>query len=233
MTSTPLYYIRFSKPPPTEYFVGQHFSIVWTIESDLGDQAFWEPVPVTCSLQGCSQLGLRVLSTDQKNNKKKASAKPYQQEKVSLSPDISLVYDPLQGGGIVTKLVIEQLPGKPLPTGTTVNIQLSMILAPAARTTIASHKVWQNAYMFSSIWVLPTWSAPIQTTVSKQSHFDTESGDQAERIIRVNQNQIIRIREDAVHSIARHVWDCGLGMCQFLSKYKLDPKHNVFLELGK
>lgn len=208
MSSTPIYYIRFSKPPPTEYFVGQHFSIVWTIESDLGDQAFWEPVPVTCSLQGCSQLGLRVLSSDQKQNKKKAAAaKPYQQqEKVSLAPDISLMYDPLQGGGIVTKLVIEQLPGKPLPAGTTVDIQLSMILSPNARATATSHAVWQNAYMFSSIWVLPTWSTPIQTTVSKQRHFETESGDQAERIIRVNQTQVIHIREDAVHSIARHVW---------------------------
>lgn len=208
MTKVPLYYIRFLKPPPTEYYVGQHFTIVWTIESDLGDQAFWETVPVTCSLQGCPQLGLRMLNADPKGNKKKASAKPYQQEKTSpLSPDISLEFDPLQGGGIVSKLVVEPLPGKILPVGTTTSIQLSMILSPRARTTVTSHPIWQNAYMFSSsIWVLPTWSVPIQTTVTKQRHFDSESGDQAERILRVNKNQVIHIREDAVQSIARHVW---------------------------
>lgn len=208
MAKVPLYYIRFLKPPPTECYVGQHFTIVWTIESDLGDQAFWETVPVTCSLQGCPQLGLRILNADPKGNKKKASTKPYQQEKSStLTPDISLAYDPLQGGGIVSKLVVEPLPGKVLPVGTTVSIQLSMILSPGARTTVTGHTIWQNAYMFSSsIWVLPTWSVPMQTTVTKQRHFDSESGDQAERILRVNKNQVIHIREDAVQSIARHVW---------------------------
>lgn len=209
MTNVPLYYIRFLKPPPKEYVVGQHFTIVWTVESDLGDQAYWETVPVTCSLQGCKQLGLRVLNADPKgNNKKKVTAKPYQQQpSTPLSPDVSLVYDPLQGGGMVSKLVVEPLPGKPLPIGTTVSIQLSMILSTSSRTTFTSHSVWQNAYIFqSSIWVLPTWSSPIKTTVSKQRHFESESGDQAERILRVNGNQFIHIREDAVQSIARHVW---------------------------
>ncbi|KAI7890985.1 uncharacterized protein EV154DRAFT_538148 [Mucor mucedo] len=236
MTQAPLYYIRFLKPPPIDCNVGQHFTIVWTIESDLGDQAFWEPVPVTCSLQGCTQLGLRIMNADPKgNNKKKVSAKPYQQEKsLPLTPDVPLVYDPLQGGGIVTKLVVEPLPGKVLPVGTTVSIQLSMILSPAARTTVTSHAIWQNAYMFaSSIWLLPTWSVPMQTTVTKQRHFESESGDQAERILRVSKNKVIHIREDAVQSIARHVWDCGLGMCQFLAEQKIDPRYNVFLELGK
>lgn len=208
MTKAPLYYIRFLKPPPTDCNVGQHFTIVWTIESDLGDQAFWEPVPVTCSLQGCPQLGLRIMNADPKGNKKKVSIKPYQQEKsLPLTPDVPLLYDPLQGGGIVTKLVVEPLPGKVLSVGTTVSIQLSMILSPGARTTVISHPIWQNAYMFSSaIWVLPTWSVPMQTTVTKQRHFDSESGDQAERILRVSKNQVVHIREDAVQSIARHVW---------------------------
>lgn len=209
MTQAPLYYIRFLKPPPNDCNVGQHFTIVWTIESDLGDQAFWEPVPVTCSLQGCAQLGLRIMNADPKgNNKKKVSAKPYQQEKTSsVTPDVSLLYDPLRGGGIVTKLVVEPLPGKVLPVGTTVSIQLSMILSPAARTTMTSHSIWQNAYMFdSSIWVLPTWSVPMQTTVTKQRHFESESGDQAERILRINKTKVVHIREDAVQSIARHVW---------------------------
>jgi hypothetical protein len=209
MANVPLYYIRFLKPPPTEYFIGQHFTIVWTIESDLGDQAFWETVPVTCSLQGCPQLGLRVLNADPKGNKKKTTTKPYQQQGLAspLSPDIPLVYDPLQGGGIVSKLVVEHIPGKPLPMGSSVSIQLSMILSPASRTTMTGHPVWQNAYIFSNlIWVLPTWSSPIQATVTKQRHFETDSGDQAERILRLNKNHIIRIREDAVQSIARHVW---------------------------
>lgn len=211
MSNVPLYYVRFLKPPPTEYFIGQHFTIVWTIESDLGDQAFWETVPITCSLQGCSQLGLRVLNADPKGgNKKKALTKPYQQQQqqqAALAPDVQLVYDPLQGGGIVSKLVVEPLPGKPLPMGSRVSIQLSMILSPAARATMTSHSVWQNAYIFSnSIWVLPTWSSPIMATVTKQRHFETDSGDQAERILRVDKYNVIHIREDAVQSIARHVW---------------------------
>ncbi|CAO3609238.1 unnamed protein product [Mucor hiemalis] len=233
MNNTPLYYIRFLKPPPNEYYVGQHFTIVWTIESDLGNQAYWEPVPVTCSLQGCGQLGLRALNAYPKGNKKKVANKPYQQQSLPLSPDLSLLYDPLQGGGMVSKLVIEPLPGKPLPTGSTISIQLSMILSPSSRTTLTSHPVWQNSYIFqSSIWVLPTWSSPMQATVAKQRHFESESGDQAERILRVDKNRVIHIREDAVQSIARHVWDCGLGMCQFLSKNQMDFKYKVLLELG-
>ncbi|OAD04309.1 hypothetical protein MUCCIDRAFT_79426 [Mucor lusitanicus CBS 277.49] len=112
-TSAPLFYIRFLKPPPTECLVGQHFTIVWTIESDLGDQTCWETVPVSISLEGCSQLGLRELNADPKGNSKKkaaALAKPYMLEKVALAREIPLVFDPLRGGGIVTKLVIEHMP---------------------------------------------------------------------------------------------------------------------------
>jgi hypothetical protein len=211
--SVPLYYIRFLKPPPTECLVGQHFTVVWTIESDLGDQSYWETIPVTMSLQGSTQLGLRELNSDPKgNSKKKAAAvvKPYMRQqlsKIGLSPDIPLVFDPLRGGGIVSKLVIEQLPGKPLPVGTSVSIQLSMMLAPTARSNPKSHSVWQNAYQFQSqIWLLPTWSAPISASVGKQRHLDVnESGDQAERMLQIG-HKLVHIREDAVQSIARHVW---------------------------
>ncbi|KAI8085921.1 uncharacterized protein B0P05DRAFT_27173 [Gilbertella persicaria] len=234
---TPLFYIRFLKPPPRECLIGQHFTIVWTIESDLGDQTYWETVPVTLSLQGNSQLGLRELNADPKGSSKKKAAtlaKPYMQQKVGLSPDIPIVFDPLRGGGIVTKLVIEQLPGKPVPLGTSVPIQLSMTLSPAARTNITSHPVWHHAYQFqSNIWLIPTWSSPIDTVAGKQRHTQAkESGDQAERILRVDKLKTIHIREDAVQSIARHVWDCGLGLCQFLSEYMLGA-YNEILELGK
>ncbi|KAK4518445.1 uncharacterized protein ATC70_008663 [Mucor velutinosus] len=233
-TSAPLYYIRFLKPPPTECLVGQHFTIVWTIESDLGDQTCWETVPVSISLEGCSQLGLRELNADPKGNSKKkaaALAKPYMLEKVALAREIPLVFDPLRGGGIVTKVVIEQMPGQPLPIGTIVNIQLGIRLAAAARSG-PSHGIWQHAYEFQQMWLIPTWSTPIATTVAKQRHGDVkESGDQAERVLMAHQTKVC-IREDAVQSIARHVWDCGLGMCQFLSESKLDRKYNTMLELG-
>jgi hypothetical protein len=217
INNVPLYYIRFLKPPPTQCLVGQHFTIVWTIESDLGDQTYWEAVPITISLEGSSQLGLRELNSDPKGNssKKKAAAiaKPYmrQDSKVGLSRNIPLVFDPLRGGGIVSKLVIEQLPGQPLPIGTNVSIQLSMMLAPTARST-ASHLVWQNAYQFQSqLWLLPTWSVPITASVAKQRHGDvSESGDQAERMLNVGNAQQVRIQEDAVQSIARHVWYVAL-----------------------
>lgn len=250
-TSAPLYYIRFLKPPPTECLVGQHFTIVWTIESDLGDQTCWETVPVSISIEGCSQLGLRELNADPKGNSKKkaaALAKPYMLEKVALAREIPLVFDPLRGGGIVTKLVVEHMPGQPLPVGTTVSIQLGIKLAAAARNG-PSHRIWQHAYEFQHMWLIPTWSTPIATTVAKQRHGDVkESGDQAERALMANQTSV-RIREDAVQSIARHVWyvyseccravksccfirDCGLGMCQFLSECKLDQEYKTMLELG-
>ncbi|CAO3622125.1 unnamed protein product [Mucor fragilis] len=233
-TSAPLYYIRFLKPPPTECLVGQHFTIVWTIESDLGDQTCWETVPVSISLEGCSQLGLRELNADPKGNSKKkaaALAKPYMLEKVALAREIPLVFDPLRGGGIVSKLVVEHMPGQPLPVGTTVSIQLGVKLAATARSG-PSHSIWQHAYEFQHMWLIPTWSIPIATTVAKQRHGDVkESGNQAERVLMAHQAKVC-IREDAVQSIARHVWDCGLGMCQFLSECKLDRKYNIMLELG-
>ncbi|KAI9487185.1 MAG: hypothetical protein EXX96DRAFT_472493 [Benjaminiella poitrasii] len=240
MSSLPLYYVRFLKPPPKECLVGQHFTIVWTIESDLSDQTYWETVPITISLQGNSRLGLRELNANPKSNSKKKAAalqtKPYsQQTKVTLARDILVFFDPLRGGGMVTKLVVEQLPGQPLPLGTQVQLQLNMLLSSNDRTT-SQHLVWQNTYQFQSqIWLIPAWSASILATIAKQRHVEVrESGDQAERILTVNRQKMIRIREDAIQSIARHVWDCGLGMCQFLSEYNLDSnKYNMFLELGK
>ncbi|KAI7901955.1 putative methyltransferase-domain-containing protein [Cokeromyces recurvatus] len=239
--SLPLYYIRFLKPPPKECLIGQHFTIVWTIESDLGDQTYWETVPITISLQGSSRLGLRELNADPKSNLRKRALKPYsddKQQKVTLARDIPVTFDPFQGGGIVTKLVIEQLPGEPLPIGAQVHVQLNMLLSPIARvspnTATTCHSVWQNTYQFQSqIWLIPTWSTPILTTMAKQRHVQIkQSGDQAERILAVKKQKLIHIREDAVQSIARHIWDCGLGMCQFLSEYNMDSKYNSILELG-
>ncbi|CAO3665364.1 unnamed protein product [Rhizopus microsporus] len=225
MAEIPLYYVRFLKPPPEEYVIGQHFTIVWAVESDLGNCAYWESLPIICCLQGCPQLGLRVLDV-KKKKQTITTTNP-------LSRDITVTYDPYQGGGTVTRLVIEQLPGKPLPLGAKENIQFGMFLAPSARSSTTGHSVWQNAYISSSsIWVIPIWSAPIHTTVAKQRHFDTLSGDQAERVLRVNEKRIVRIREDTVQSIARHVWDCGLSMCQFLKEHKNELNFKVLIELG-
>ncbi|KAG1126392.1 hypothetical protein G6F61_006155 [Rhizopus arrhizus] len=226
MTAIPLYYIRFLKPPPTEYLIGQQFTIVWTVESDLGDCTYWEPISIVCSLQGSSQLGLRVLNTKRKRSGSALGDSP-------LSRDIMLTYDPLQGGGTVNKLVIEPLPGKSLPLGHSVSIQFGMFLSPSSRTSQA-HDVWQNAYLFSdSLWLIPTWSSPIQAKAAKQRHGEAVSGHQAERIVKVDDNKVIRICEDAVQSIARHIWDCGLSMCQFIKENKDELKnYDTLLELG-
>lgn len=207
--SNPLYYIRFLKPPPTTCLIGQHFTIVWTIESDLGDQSFWDTVPVVIGVESSARLGLRELNADPKGNSKKRAqelAKPYLKQKVALAKSIPIVFDPLRGGGVVTKLVVEQLPGQPLAVGSQVDIQLSLVLAPVAREV--SHTVWQDAYQFQSqIWLIPAWSTPMTAIAAKQRHTEVStSGDQAERILQAQNNTVIHIREDAVQSIARHVW---------------------------
>ncbi|KAI8336404.1 hypothetical protein EDC96DRAFT_351642 [Choanephora cucurbitarum] len=229
-----IHYIRFLKPPPTECLIGQHFTIVWTIESDLGDQTYWETVPVIISLQGSPQLGLRELTADPKiKSKKKAVFKPYAQTKPGLSTDVSVVFDPMRGGGIVTQLVIEQLPGKPVEIGQQVSIQLCLSLAPVVRSEPTSHPVWHEAYQFqSSLWIVPAWSCPILTTAAKQRHREvSESSDQAERWIKLPNQRHLQIKEDAVQSIARHVWDCGLGMCQFLFEQAIDTVFDEVVEL--
>lgn len=206
---TPINYIRFLKPPPTECLIGQHFTIVWTIESDLGDQTYLETVPVMLSLQGSSQLGIREITTDPKiKSKKKTAFKPYAQSKPGLSKEVAVVFDPMRGGGIVTQLVIEQLPGKQVEIGQQVSVQICLSLAPVVRSEPTSHPVWHEAYQFqSSLWIIPAWSCPTLTTAAKQRHTEvSESSDQAERWLKVPQQKYIRIREDAVQSIARHVW---------------------------
>ncbi|CAO3674532.1 unnamed protein product [Rhizopus stolonifer] len=218
MSTIPLYYIRFLKPPPIECIIGQPFTIVWTVESDLGDTTYWESLSIAFSLQGTSGLGLRCLETKEKKKKMGIpKANP-------LSQKLTLAYDPLQGGGTVSRLVIEPLAG-PSVVG---SVQLGLFLD----STSQAHSVWTRSYLYSSIWVIPTWSRPIQTMVGKQRHMEAQSGDQAERIVNVNKNQVVRICEDAVQSIARHVWDCGLGMCQFMKENQKQLKFKNLLELG-
>ncbi|KAI8878639.1 hypothetical protein K501DRAFT_195375 [Backusella circina FSU 941] len=233
--ASPIYYIRFFKPPPTQCKVGQPFTIVWTIESDLGDQSYWEAIPITLSLRGSTQLGLRIHDAKTKKNTPKNG--PYAQA-ASMQQETQLVFDPFQGGGMVTKIVIEPMVGKTVPVGSPMEIQLEMSLSKSARKQ--SHTVWKDAFQFESpsqelIWIIPAWSIPLDTMVVKQRHGEPESGDQAERWLG-NGSSCIKIREDAVQSIARHIWDCGLGMCDYLNQLvhqeKTDFNHNVILELG-
>ncbi|KAI8969023.1 hypothetical protein BDF20DRAFT_140950 [Mycotypha africana] len=258
MSTYPLFYLRFLKPPPTDCYVGQHFTIVWTIENDLGDQTYLEPVTVNLSLHTSrvspgnddQQLGLRLLNSNESTRTKRKKASPYPpHDKLSSTTataakrDITTIFDPFRGGGMVTKLVVEELPlnishkKEPLPLGTKVAVQLSMALSNL--DTNSSHKVWQGAYpLHSNIWIIPAWSIPITATVVKQRHEKAaKSGNQAERVLCIpcdpHRQQLVRIREDAVQSIARHVWDCGMGMCYFLSEYKLDMDNITILELGK
>jgi hypothetical protein len=203
MTS-PIYYIRFFKPPPHTIKVGQPFTIVWTIESDLGDQSYWEAVPVTLSLRGSTQLGLRLDTKSKKNTPKNG---PYTQLP-AVHQETQLHFDPFQGGGMVTKIVIEPMVGKTVPVGSSMEIQLDLSLSKGARKQ--SHTVWKDAFQFEApsqdlIWIIPAWSTPLETLVVKQRHGESESGDQAERWLSVG-NACIKIREDAVQSIARHIW---------------------------
>ncbi|CAO3609819.1 unnamed protein product [Cunninghamella blakesleeana] len=98
------------------------------------------------------------------------------------------------------------------------------------------------------IWIIPIWSMPIDldlklTSSNKQGINnntcikDPISGQQAQRVIEIDddkddQQQLIYICEDIEESIARHVWDCGLIMCDFIYRNKKSLNYQSIIELG-
>ncbi|KAI8997333.1 putative methyltransferase-domain-containing protein [Pilobolus umbonatus] len=231
MSDSPIFYIKFLKPPPTECIIGQQFPIVWTIESDLGDVSYWEPVPVTCVIQGTSELRVNVIN-DNKGKRNNVAQKSYMRSPTNKAA--SLVYNPLQGGGMVTHMTIEETSAQSLPVGTSISVELSLMLS-SNTSHQTTHPVWYQAQQLlpsSTVWLIPIWSMPIQLTVAKQRHLKTSGGDQAQRLFQLDTGAVIRISEDAEESIARHVWDCGLGMCQFMAEHKNEIKGDCILELG-
>ncbi|CAO3625470.1 unnamed protein product [Cunninghamella echinulata] len=116
------------------------------------------------------------------------------------------------------------------------------------------HKTWHHAYCIdtstsifddnsdnnnTTIWIIPIWSVPIQldTSLNRQNideiyTKDPSSGQQAQRVIMVGDDQLIYIYEDIEESIARHIWDCGLVMCDFINKNKKTLNYQHIMELG-
>ncbi|KAI9014381.1 hypothetical protein CLU79DRAFT_376451 [Phycomyces nitens] len=222
----PLYYIRFFKPPPDRVECNQPFSVVWTVETDLGDESYWQSIPVTCTIAECHDPSIRLRVFSDKTKTKKEVLQPW-------TKSIDLDYNPVRGGVVCTRLMVES------PVANT-SIQLLFKLGGKARR----HPVWTNCGLFENndcLWIIPAWTCPItlMEPTKKTQRVQTTlpepvSSQQAERILSVP-GGTVRICEDAFQSIARHVWDCGLGMCSYLfqqvQKGTLDFDNKSLIEL--
>ncbi|KAI9276211.1 hypothetical protein BY458DRAFT_433771 [Sporodiniella umbellata] len=206
--NAPIYYLRFLKPPPQEYNLGEPFTLVWTIESDLGDVTCFESIPVQCRLETAGKAKLAHCP-------KKALGWTEPTDK-----DITLVFDPFQGGGMVSQFRIEEAvsPGE---------LRLHLFV-----NSSRSHPVWTGAGLYADLWLVPVWSRPIAVCKHERRRL-ASGGDQTERKLTLQSGSTLTVCEDAVESIARHVWDCGLGMCQYLQEHLSDfQRYQCLLELG-
>ncbi|KAI8079811.1 uncharacterized protein BX664DRAFT_202842 [Halteromyces radiatus] len=216
-----LYYIRFLKPPPLTCEYHQPFNIVWTIENDLGDSSFQAPLSLRCDT---NVKGITAQCVANNNNRKKKTDAPLS----------TFDYQPYHGGPMVTRISL--VPTSHRPSS---NVQLFFSLAHEHRSGPV-HPVWYQAYPHhtsnnhTTVWILPLWSMPIQLTMPKQSLpyvKDPAGGHQAQRWVQTPQQHLLRICEDTEQSIARHVWDCGLAMCDFITKHRKEIKCEYVLEL--
>ncbi|KAG0177105.1 hypothetical protein DFQ29_005241 [Apophysomyces sp. BC1021] len=206
-----MYYVKFLKPPPTQVSSGQIFTVVWTIETDLGDAKYPKAVPVMFRNTDPNAV-LNFLSDDCGRSKKiiPCSAKA-----------ILLQYEPNVSGGVMSSRFSIQT-SKP-------EVQLVFEYAPLDGNE--THPVWLHGRQPTpDTWIIPAWSMPVQI-VKRKPTSEAKSGRQAERLVTI-EKKIIRIREDACNSIARHIWDCGLGVCHYLSIASKDFRHDTVVELG-
>ncbi|KAI8391323.1 putative methyltransferase-domain-containing protein [Radiomyces spectabilis] len=227
---TPLYYIRFAKPPPVQCVVNQPFTVVWNIENDLGDMVYWHPVPVMCRIEASrTDVQLRLAPAQSKGSKSKPISV---NQGAPTSAPVILTYDPARGGGMVTRLMLESA-GFQGP----MKFRLIFELAAGARQG-HEHNVWRRAFRFDQfepVWIIPTWSVMLHVIKSEahRTAGDRQEDKQAERTLIAKDQQLINIREDAFQSIARHVWDCGLAMCHYISyRIRLLQKYQHIIELG-
>lgn len=177
-----LYYIRLLKPPPNVIVPGQQFSIVWTIDNDLGEMPFLQPLSVTCHLLS-NNPATRFASTSSKS--------------------IKLEYDPYKGGGMVrSNLTITGTLQHPLQQ------QIQLVLTCSNNNSIktgsSTHSTWYLAQQASDdTWIIPVWSQPVHLGRSS----DMETSRECERQLIVGpDNKIVKIQESTSHTMAHHVW---------------------------
>ncbi|KAI8342570.1 putative methyltransferase-domain-containing protein [Chlamydoabsidia padenii] len=253
-----LFYIRFLKPPPSKCTLHQPFNIVWTVESDLGDRPFGGDFSVQCETnQPNLTIQFLPLGNKKASKKRKHNDTIKKDDSVILT---NFDYRPYPGGGIVTRIALVPTTSN-VGNSFNGKIQLSFSLAPKFRaktviaksktsTTIIPHPVWHQAYPLirssaykdgtsysvDNVWIIPTWSIPIQVSFDQSKRQlitqDPPGGQQAQRQVMIESDLVVSICEDVEQSIARHVWDCGLVMCDFIKKHKDHIKCNHVIELG-
>ncbi|ORX55749.1 hypothetical protein DM01DRAFT_1335140, partial [Hesseltinella vesiculosa] len=226
--ATSNYYIRFRKPPPTSCRLDQPFTVVWDIESDLGDYAYELPLTLTCQTTD-RDIQVHLLPQDTKSPLKAGTWD----------------YVPYRGGGIVTRLALttnekpHMAKKKRSPAKTTsgsLNVQLVLSVAPAYRDPqSAEHPIWTNSYLTShgdSHWIIGLASVPIALALSTSASTPSlTSADQVQRFLKAG-SKIMHLCEDNEETIARHVWDCGLALCCYLDKEKASLSCKRVIELG-
>ncbi|KAI7851021.1 putative methyltransferase-domain-containing protein [Circinella umbellata] len=259
---TSLFYARYLKPPPSTANLGKSFTIAWTIANDLGEISYWEPLTVYCRLITTNNPSLGLL-LDKSNNKKKHSknndsnnATITLEEIRRATTVVTLEYDPVKGGGIMTNslaIVNTTNNSGSIRNNTNTNgVTVQLVLELSDR--LPGHPIWTNArslIMYDDVysWVIPVYSLPIQislspSTLSTASQYSNNNNDNNihdyERRVTIhrfgassaNQQQDLFIHEDASPSIGSHIWDCGMLMCQYLAdKYGM-PRFDRILELG-
>lgn len=236
MAQHAIYYIRFLKPPPSRMHIGQPFQIVWTVANDLAESTYYDPLTIVCRLHSApSTVVLRAGPNS--NNNKKGKAKP---SAAAISIDdctLELEYDPFKGGGVVsTFLVLEG----PKTTNKETMMQLSLSLD---RGTQSSHPIWVDTFRAfeNGPWIVPVWSLSFHLLggggAGKQGTAASPPAaaaatDQFDRHLKVDNSLSLTIRENALQSIAGHIWDCGLLLCEFLSTWQPGRTFDTILELG-
>ncbi|KAI7884384.1 hypothetical protein K492DRAFT_173990 [Lichtheimia hyalospora FSU 10163] len=204
-----LYYIRLLKPPPNVIVPGQQFSMVWTVDNDLGEMPFLQPLTITCHLLG--------------NN-------PTVRFTCSASKSVQLEYDPFKGGGMVrSNLTITGSLQHPQQQ----QIQLVLTCSNNNNSSIKdnkTHPTWHLARQASDdTWIIPVWSQPVH--LGRSSDMETSRECERQLIVGPN-NKIIKIHESTGHTMAHHVWDCGIWLCHYLAHYSPSKQYNHVLELG-
>ncbi|KAI8067591.1 putative methyltransferase-domain-containing protein, partial [Gongronella butleri] len=230
MTSS-ICYIRFRKPPPTTCHLNQPFTVVWDIESDLGDHAYEYPVSLTCETT-TKDIRVRLLPLEKKQQ---------QQQQVASTWD----YVPYRGGGIVTRLMLvaddvgRVHKTKKRQRAASAQVQLVFSLAPASRAAShADHPLWAHSHCsIHDDWVIGLATMPISLSLSETTDKTSASEHQVQRMIKTgpeNDARLLWISEDNEQTIARHVWDCGLALSAFLERNQgtIKPKHVIELGSG-
>ncbi|ORZ20635.1 putative methyltransferase-domain-containing protein [Absidia repens] len=255
-----LFYIRFLKPPPLKCTLYQPFNVVWVIESDLGDRPFGGEVKLRCETND-PDITIKFLPLDNKKAKKGNTKDDASLPLTNFDYNryrgcgyvtrIALV--PANGNNNVATT------GQPRKVQLSLSLPPEYRTPVHKTTTIRSHPVWHDTYPLirssarqdsttydsKDVWLIPVWSMPINIIASpskssgggggKDSNRvkDPPGGQQAQRIVKAGRNgQLVSICEDVEQSIARHVWDCGLAMCDFIVRNKHHIKCNHIIELG-